>query len=138
MGLLSAGAARLRESGPALRLVEGDAADRPEDKTHDSSRRRRARGPGAIPAVTMAVVLMIAGAVTLQAQRVAGQDSLESVRTEMRDADRLQAELRASVAESEAPEQILLAAGDLGMVEPAATVAVPAPVAGAVGVADRG
>ena len=82
--------------------------------------------PGLVPVTTVALVLMIAVGVAFQAQRVAGQDRLQEVRIEMRDASRLQAELRAELAEAEAPAQILEAAADLGMVEPAAAVAVAA------------
>lgn len=73
------------------------------------------------------VVAMIAIAVTFQAQRVAGQDTLEAVRSEIRDQSRNQSELRAEVAEAESPARILEGAESLGMVEPAAVVAVPAP-----------
>lgn len=137
MGLLSAGAERIRESGPVLRLVEGGTPD-PSTKKARQPRRRRLGRPGLAPGLTIAIVLMIAAAVTLQAQRVAGQDSLLSIRAEMREATQRQAELRASVAESEAPDEILTAAGELGMVEPAAVVALPAPSPGTSALVDLG
>ncbi|MCP4436827.1 MAG: hypothetical protein GY812_15195 [Actinomycetia bacterium] len=71
------------------------------------------------------MVAMIAIAVGLQAQRVVGQDALEAVRADMSEESRRQSELRAQVAEAEAPSQILESAADIGMIEPAAVVAVP-------------
>lgn len=90
----------------------------------DARPRRRLFG---LPAGLVALVAMIAVAVGLQAQQVSGQALLEQVRVEMRDEGHRQAELRAEVAELESPAQVIAAAVDLDMIEPAASVAVPAP-----------
>ncbi len=80
-----------------------------------------------VTTIAVGVIVMIAVPVAFQAQRVAGQDALESLRAEVTEAGLHQSELRAAVAEAEAPAQILDAAENLGMVQPAAVVAVPAP-----------
>jgi len=84
------------------------------------------RLPG-LPTAVVILMLMIALAVGLQAQRVSGQAQLADVRSDMRTATQQQAELRASVAEAESPAQLIDAAAQQGMVEPGAVVAVPAP-----------
>jgi cell division protein FtsL len=71
------------------------------------------------------VFVMVALAVTLQAQRVTGQNAIEELLAETTDAGRQGAELRAQVAEAESPSEVLTAAKSMGMVQPAAVVAVP-------------
>lgn len=87
---------------------------------------RRAPRVGIVQFVMATVFLMVALAVTLQAQRVAGQDTLEGLLTETAEADRQGAELRARVAAAESPAEVLAAAESMGMVQPGAVVAVPA------------
>lgn len=72
------------------------------------------------------VFVMVALAVTLQAQRVTGQDAIEGLLAETTETGRQGAELRAQVAEAESPAEVLTAAESMGMVQPAAVVAVPA------------
>lgn len=81
---------------------------------------------GAARFVMAMVFVMVALAVTLQAQRVTGQDAIEGLMTETTEAGRQGAELRAQVAEAESPAEVLTAAESMGMVQPAAVVAVPA------------
>ncbi len=69
---------------------------------------------------------MVVLAVALQAQLVAGQDSLEELNAARVEASELGADLRASVAAAESPANVLAAAEEMGMVRPAAAVAVPA------------
>lgn len=76
--------------------------------------------------VMATVFLMVTLAVTLQAQRVTGQDAIEGLLAETAEADRQGAELRARVAAAESPAEVLAAAESMGMVQPAAVVAVPA------------
>lgn len=83
----------------------------------------------------ISIVSMIAVAVAIQAQQVAGQQLLDEVRSEAHAQSRIQADLRAEVAEAEAPSALLHTAEELGMVEPGAVVAVPA--SGAVPSAGR-
>lgn len=90
------------------------------------ARTLRAPRPGTAQMVMAVVFAMIALAVTLQAQRVSGQDTIEGLMAETTDAARQGAELRARVAEAESPAEVLAAAEALGMVQPAAVVAVPA------------
>lgn len=75
-----------------------------------------------------ALVAVIAMAVSLQAQRVSGQDLLEDLNRSAADATRESAELRAEVAAAESPAEVLDAAAADGMVQPAAVVAIPAAV----------
>lgn len=75
------------------------------------------------------VFAMIALAVVLQAQRVTGQEVIEDLMVRTGDATRDTAELRARVAEAESPAEVLAAARSMGMVQPAAVVAVPATTA---------
>lgn len=72
------------------------------------------------------IFVMVALAVVLQAQRVTGQEAIEALMTQTTQAGRQGAELRAQVAEAESPAEILTAAESMGMVQPAAVVAVPA------------
>lgn len=76
--------------------------------------------------VMMMIFVMVALAVVLQAQRVTGQEAIEALMTETTQAGRQGAELRAQVAEAESPAEILTSAESMGMVQPAAVVAVPA------------
>lgn len=69
---------------------------------------------------------MVVAAVALQAQQVAGQQAVEELIASRSDAAVQGAELRAAVASGESPANILDAAEELGMVQPAAVVAVPA------------
>lgn len=82
-----------------------------------------------ISAVQLVMAVMfatVALAVTIQAQRVGGQDAIESLLAETTEASTHSAELRARVARAEAPAEVLSAAEGMGMVQPAAVVAVPA------------
>lgn len=76
--------------------------------------------------VMATVFVMVALAVTLQAQRVTGQDTIEGLLAETTVAEMQGAELRAQVAAAESPAEVLAAAQPMGMVQPAAVVAVPA------------
>jgi len=135
MGVLTPAPLRIGRHGRPSRQVPGieerGGEPQPGRLRRIGGRVRAVRGrivfPGLVPATTITLVLMIAIAVTFQAQRVVGQDRLEEVRLEMRDEARRQAELRAAAAEAEAPAQVLEAAAELGMVEPSAAVAVAAP-----------
>lgn len=138
MGVLTPAAPRAGRLARRVKAVPGLDVPATGAEEPGSGRIRRFAGrvrgvagrpafPGLVPVTTIALVLMIAMAVTFQAQRVVGQDHLEEVRLEMRDQARRQAELRAAAAEAEAPAQILEAADELGMVEPSAAVAVAAP-----------
>lgn len=94
--------------------------------------RRRASGARRVPRVAIVqfvmatVFVMVALAVTLQAQRVSGQDTIEGLLAETTEANRQGAELRARVAAAESPAEVLVAAESMGMVQPGAVVAVPA------------
>lgn len=76
--------------------------------------------------VMATVFVMVALAVTLQAQRVTGQDTIEGLLAETTVAEMRGAELSAQVAAAESPAEVLAAAQSMGMVQPAAVVAVPA------------
>ena len=94
----------------------------------DSGESRRSR-PALARLVRVAVislVALIALAVAIQAQRVAGQQALDEIRSESNAESRRQADLRAELAEAESPSVILAQAEGLGLVEPGAVVAVPA------------
>jgi cell division protein FtsL len=97
-----------------LRLVEGEP------------RRRVSRAHPAVVTVVM-IVALVAAAVAFEAQQVAGQSHLDHSRAGIAEAHETQQELRARVAEAESPARVLEAAGELGMIEPAPVVAVPAP-----------
>lgn len=79
-----------------------------------------------VQAAMALVFAMIALAVVLQAQRVTGQEVIEDLMVQTDQANRDTAELRAQVAEAESPAEVLVAARSMGMVQPAAVVAVPA------------
>lgn len=87
---------------------------------------RRMKGPRSLQFGFAALVAVIAMAVSLQAQRVTGQDRLEDLHQSAADAARESAELRAEVAAAESPAEVLDAAAADGMVQPAAVVAIPA------------
>lgn len=76
--------------------------------------------------VMATVFVMVALAVTLQAQRVTGQDTIEGLLAETTVAEVQGAELSVQVAAAESPAEVLAAAQSMGMVQPAAVVAVPA------------
>ncbi len=61
---------------------------------------------------------MLAGSVTIQAQRIEAQHRIDRLDQKLVAADDLHRELRAEVAVAESPERIMGAAKDLGMVEP--------------------
>ncbi len=84
-----------------------------------------------------AIVAMVALAVTLQAQRVSGQDAIEGLVARTEAATTEGAELRARVAEAESPAEVLAKAQDMDMVTPAAVVAVPSVGADAADSATR-
>lgn len=88
---------------------------------------RTATGRRHVPVAALALLLLLAIAVGLQARQVAGQEHLDEVRAQIRAATTSQVELRSAVAEAESPAKILEAALALGMIEPGAAVAVPAP-----------
>jgi cell division protein FtsL len=75
------------------------------------------------------VMVMVGIAVGFKAQQVAAQSQLDRIRSETETSQKLQADLRAEVAEVGSPAKVLEAAEDLGMIEPAPVVAVPAPSA---------
>lgn len=100
---------------------------RAETEATSRTRRSTAGVSRTIRFAVIAVVAMIAMAVAIQAQQVAGQQVLDEVRTESQLQSRVQADLRAAVAEAESPSALLDNAAEIGMVEPAAVVAVPTP-----------
>ena len=61
---------------------------------------------------------LLAGAVTIQAQRIEAQHRIDQLDIELLDAEELQRELRAEVAVAESPERVMAEALALGMVEP--------------------
>jgi hypothetical protein len=73
------------------------------------------------------VFVTLLGAVALQAQQVSGQDHLDRARAAIEDGLSRRADLHAEVTRSESPAQLEAEALALGMVPPAAVVAVPAP-----------
>jgi len=75
----------------------------------------------------LALFCTFAVAVGLQAQRVAGQADLDALSVRHHLASIEQIELRAAVATAESPAEVLTAAGEIGMVEPAAVAVVPSP-----------
>lgn len=99
-----------------------------EDAGTTGQQRRSTTGVSrTIRFAVVSVVAMIAMAVAIQAQQVAGQQVLDGVRTESQAQSRVQADLRAAVAEAESPSALLDNAAEIGMIEPAAVVAVPTP-----------
>jgi hypothetical protein len=108
------GSSRRSGGAPRLRLVEGE-----------TPRRGTRVHPAVVTVVT--IVSLVAAAVGFKAQQVAGQSQLDDSRAGLAEAHERQQELRARVAEAESPARVLDAAGELGMIEPAPVVAVPAP-----------
>ena len=96
------------------------------DPGNPRARRETGRRPRAIQFGLATVVAVIALAVSLQAQRVSGQDRIEELHSSTLEATRDSAELRATVAAAESPAEVLAAAAADGMVQPAAVVAIPA------------
>ena len=117
-----------RRSAPKGTRSAGPASD-------DTTATRRINVSRVVRVAAVSIVAMIAVAVAIQAQQVAGQQLLDEVRSEAHAQSRIQADLRAEVAEAEAPSALLHTAEELGMVEPGAVVAVPA--SGAVPSAPR-
>lgn len=62
--------------------------------------------------------VVLAGSVTIQAQRIETQHRIDQVDADLVAAQDLHRELRADVAVAESPERIMAAANELGMVEP--------------------
>lgn len=108
-----------RRSAPEGTRSTGTTSD-------DSIATRRINVSRVVRVAAVSIVAMIAVAVAIQAQQVAGQQLLDEVRSEAHAQSRIQADLRAEVAEAEAPSALLHTAEELGMVEPGAVVAVPA------------
>jgi hypothetical protein len=61
---------------------------------------------------------VLAGSVTIQAQRIEGQHRLDGVRTELESAEQINRALRAEVAIAESPQRVKAEAVRMGMVEP--------------------
>ena len=127
-------ATRGRSSRPVARLFR---------KGESGSRRRGLLSSmtpvqTALVAGTALVFVLLMGVVSISAQRIEGQRTLDSLQTQLSDLQSTNRELRADVAQAESPEVVLAHAAKLGLVEPGPIVpvepgpAVPAaPVAGA-------
>jgi hypothetical protein len=61
---------------------------------------------------------VLAGGVTIQAQRIEAQHRIDRLDAALLEADELHRVLRAEVAVAESPEVVMQAAKELGMVEP--------------------
>ena len=121
MSVARTSSSRATISAPRLRLVEDAPAPRRQ--------RFVRRGPHPVVTATVVIVTLVAAAVGFAAQQVAGQSHLDTTRDGIVEARQDQQELRAAVAEAESPARVLDAARDLGMIEPAPALAVPAPLA---------
>ena len=73
--------------------------------------------------------VVLAGSVTIQAQRIEAQHRIDQLDVELLEAQDLHRELRAEVAVAESPERVMAAARELGMVEPGPVLPLVPPAA---------
>lgn len=71
---------------------------------------------------------MLAGGVTIQAQRIEAQHRIDRLDAALLEADELHRVLRAEVAVAESPEVVMQSAKELGMVEPGPVLPLVPPV----------
>lgn len=89
---------------------------------------RRVSGRALLGLSAALFFVVLAGSVTIQAQRIEAQHRMDQLDAEMLDAQDLHRELRAEVAVAESPERIMDAARELGMVEPGPVLPLLPPV----------
>jgi cell division protein FtsL len=86
--------------------------------------------------VVVAAFSLVVTALGFAAVQVSSQATLDEVRRSIEVAENERQELRAAVSAAHSPEAILENAEELGLIEPASVVVLPAP--SMVGEADRG
>ncbi len=91
--------------------------------------RRRVSGRALLGLSAALFFVVLAGSVTIQAQRIEAQHRIDQLDVELLEAQDLHRELRADVAVAESPERIMAAARDLGMVEPGPVLPLVPPAA---------
>jgi cell division protein FtsL len=91
--------------------------------------RRRVSGRTLLGLSAALFFVVLAGSVTIQAQRIEAQHRIDQLDAELLDARDLHRELRAEVAVAESPERIMAAARELGMVEPGPVLPLLPPAA---------
>jgi hypothetical protein len=89
---------------------------------------RRVSGRALLGLSAALFFVVLAGAVTIQAQRIQAQHDIDQLDSALLEADELHRVLRAEAAVAASPERVMRAAEELGMVEPGPVLPLVAPI----------